>query len=167
MGRGVEVCGQFVAVDEELLSCPQKTSDAGLERVARLTKLRAFNLQGTQISDDGLIHLVGLTQLRYLLLGGTKVTDAGLKHLTRHSLTTLDLGSTGVTDAGLKHIAYLSELKDLGLRAAPGVTDVGLIHLAGLKKLTQLNLIDTHVTAEGVRAIKAALPGVRVYSNFE
>ena len=53
------------------------------------------------------------------------------------NLTTLSLNETGVTDAGLKH-------------------------LESAKKLQQLSLRLTQVTPEGVAALQAALPDLKI-----
>ena len=78
-------------------------TNAGLEQLKGLTRLRRLHLSSTQIGDAGLAYLKGLSQLQELSLGGTQVGDAGLaylKGLTR--LHVLNLGGTEVTDAGVE-----------------------------------------------------------------
>jgi hypothetical protein len=55
------------------VNCPGIT-DAGLEYLERLTKLRRPDLRGSSISDQGLFRLANLTELRELSLGRTSVT---------------------------------------------------------------------------------------------
>jgi hypothetical protein len=43
------------------------------------------------------------------------------------------------------------------------VSDAGLEHLKGLPSLTELDLRETQVSDAGVEALKAAIPGLRVY----
>ena len=42
------------------------------------------------------------------------------------------------------------------------VTDAGLVHLKGMTDLRSLDLRNTEVTAEGVKALQAALPECRI-----
>jgi len=64
-----------------------------------------LGLHQTRVTDAGLEHLKGLTKLRYLHLDYTKVTDAGLEHLKGlTSLTELDIHNTKVTDEGVKKL---------------------------------------------------------------
>jgi hypothetical protein len=100
--------------------------------------------------------------LQTLDLSDTGVTDAGLKHLAGlTALQELILWTAGVTDAGLKELKGLKDLRVLALRG-PQVTDAGLVHLKGLKKLERLTLSGTRVTDAGVKAIKEAIPGLKV-----
>ena len=42
------------------------------------------------------------------------------------------------------------------------ITDAGLVHLRGMTHLEELVLIDTKVTAEGVKKLQAALPNCKI-----
>jgi hypothetical protein len=69
------------------------------------------------------------------------------------------------TDADAALVASLRELRWLSLQGSK-VTDQGLLQLTGLSKLERLDLEGSRVTRNGVRRIKAALPKVRVYSDY-
>jgi hypothetical protein len=56
-------------------------TDAGLENIRMLVRLRKVDLRGTQVTDAGLEHLKGLRQLAELDLRDTSVTDEGAKRL--------------------------------------------------------------------------------------
>lgn len=56
------------------LSENPKVTDAGMETVKALERLRALDLAKTGITDKGLAELKGLDGLRNLSVGGTKVT---------------------------------------------------------------------------------------------
>ena len=49
-----------------------KVTDAGLEHLKGLTKLRFLELTNARVTDAGLAHLRGLTQLEDLQLYGTE-----------------------------------------------------------------------------------------------
>ncbi len=70
----------------------RRFTDAGLEHVAALSRLRGLDLCYTHVTDAGLAHIAGLARLRRL-----------------------DLSFTQVTDAGVAHLAALTELESLGL----------------------------------------------------
>ena len=127
-----------------------KITDAGLEYLKGMTKLKYLDLNSTQVTDAGLEHLKGLTKLEHLDLGGTRVTGAGLKHLKGLTeLQHLYLTSTKVTDAGLEHLNGLAKLKFLDLNGTQ-VTDAGLEHLKGLTKLECLYLSSTNISDAGL-----------------
>jgi Leucine-rich repeat (LRR) protein len=85
-----------------ILGCPNVT-DAGLEQVGTLEKLRRLNLGGSSITDRGIARLSNLRDLRELSLSHTAVTDEGLLHLEGlHNLEWLALRDTRVTIDGIK-----------------------------------------------------------------
>jgi internalin A len=107
------------------------------------TVLADLSLHATQVSDAGLVHLRGLTNLTELSLSGTKVSDAGLAHLKG-----------------------LTNLSRLALRRTD-MSDAGLVHLKGLTNLSRLKLdYNTEVTADGMKALKQALPRVTIDQSF-
>ena len=56
-------------------------SDAGLEEVAKLPRLRLLSASNCTITDEGLKHLVGMQDLEVLELDGTAITATGLATL--------------------------------------------------------------------------------------
>ena len=82
-----------------------KVTDAGLEHLRGLTKLRTLYLSEIQVTDVGLQHLESLTGLCSLFLSSTMITDAGLEHLEGLTeMTLLDLSNTRITDEGLAEL---------------------------------------------------------------
>ncbi len=139
-----------------------KVTDAELEQLRVLTRLRTLSLSGTKIGDGGLRAVGGLTTLQVLLLNETPVTDAGLAYLQRLAdLRELSLYHTRVTDDGLGSLAGLANLRDLTL-SGPHITDHGLARLTGLRNLRHLYLSQTGVSPAGVAELKKALPKVEV-----
>jgi hypothetical protein len=87
-----------------ILNCPSVT-DAGLQSLKRLAKLRRLDLRGTSITDQGLPNISTLTELRELALSHTSVSDNGLTHLERlKNLEWLALSNTAVTSDGVKRL---------------------------------------------------------------
>jgi hypothetical protein len=58
-------------------------TDAGLEHLQSLKKMRRLQFAETGITDAGLVHLQALPQLRELNARGTKVTQAGVDQLKK------------------------------------------------------------------------------------
>jgi hypothetical protein len=133
-------------------------TDAGLEHLKGLTRLRGLAIVEAKATGVGLEPLKGMAQLQTLDFDLTPITDVGLKYLKglRH-LQLLHLGRTKVTDAGLEHLKVLTQLRTLDLWDTQ-VTDAGLEHLKGLRQLETLSLKRTRVTDGGVKRLQQALP---------
>ncbi len=102
----------------------------------------SINSAATEEDVTAVRALSGLTSLRYLNLSYC----------------------AGVTDAALAHLTALPGLRQLFLRGCPHITDAGLAHLHGLTVLSTLELTDCErLTAVGLAALRAALPGCKVY----
>jgi hypothetical protein len=139
-----------------------KVTDADLEQLQLLTRLRSLNLSGTGITDAGMRPVGGLVTLQTLLLNETRIGDAGLQqlqHLTE--LRELSLFHTRVTDDGLTALRGLVNLRDLTLGGRQ-ITDRGVAQLADLRNLRHLYLSDAGVSKAGVRELKKALPKVEI-----
>jgi hypothetical protein len=157
----------------------------GLERLARLGRLKDLTLIIDALDADRLAHLGGLTnlerlsvmvkrgdvgdlafldrltKLRSLQLIEGPVTDAGLAHIGRLSqLETLYIDGSELTDAGLAHLEGLKALERLTLYSASGITDAGLAHLEGLSELVDLELFGTPLSDEGLQHFRN-LPKLR------
>jgi serine/threonine protein kinase/Leucine-rich repeat (LRR) protein len=158
-------------------------TEAGVAHLARLTKLQNLNVSWLPVTDTGLGQLTDLKQLTVLNLDMTQVTDRGLSQLqTLKNLQHLVLDHTGVTEAGLAHLQGLAKLETLSLNGTQ-VTGIELIRLQTLKYLHVLHLKDvmevrdaaiptilqlqtlrdidlsnTHVSANGFSRLKAGLP---------
>lgn len=70
----------------------------------------------------------------------------------------MSLNETNVTANGLRFLRPLGVLRSLKLQDIPGIDDQALPDLSAMRSLTHLYLRGTHVTPEGVRRLKAALP---------
>lgn len=135
-----------------------KITDRGMEHIAKLSELIILDVGGTGVGDAGVKHLQSLKILNWLYLGGTRITDDALGALTGlPSLGFLNISGTRVSDDGLKHIGKLTVLWALEVQNAQ-ITDAGLKHLYTSKNLRHLVLNGNKVTADGVKALKVALP---------
>ncbi len=141
----------------ELDGCP--VDDAGLEGFAALTNLEEIDLgglrkEGPGVGERGMRVLARLPKLRRLGLWQSKVTGSGLAELVNcRSLTHLELTGTKVGDAGLEKLAACRSLTYLRLEDTD-VSDAGLTHLAKLPQLETLWLGENpEVTDEGLKTV--------------
>jgi len=152
----------FASVELVCLACEKRFTDADMEHVGLLPRLKVLRLYNSKITDSGMQHLALLTDLEDLSITRTHIGDAGLEHvrgLTR--LYRLNLYETDVTDAGLADLGEQSELRELCLGKTK-VTDAGLQHVERLKQLTKLQLGGTAVSTEGVKRLQEALPNCTI-----
>ena len=98
------------------LSGSKELTDAGLRHLARLPSLEHLDLSGTAISDAGVDVLRGLPRLRTISLAWTRVTDEGVRALAPcHDLERVNLAATAAGDAALRVLAGKSRLRDLAI----------------------------------------------------
>jgi hypothetical protein len=126
----IRFAGRWFDVGADRVAAYDRVTREDLAGLARMSGLRALNLNTAAITDDEL-ELVGrLTGLQDLDLSTTDITDAGLHHLSgltdmRH----LRIKETRITDAGLRLLAPMSVLETINLRRLD-ITDAGLLDLA-------------------------------------
>jgi hypothetical protein len=162
------------------------TSDA-IEKLKPFAQLRTLDLRNTAVGNKGMVHLKGLSKLKQLDLSETGVGDKGLAELKELlSLEDLNLWLSTTTDEGLAHVGQMKSLRrlnldkcdvgDAGLAHLRGLTDLEFLHLGntritdaglenlhGMKKLQELVItFCPGVTDEGVSALQAKLPGVKI-----
>ena len=149
-------------VELRFVGAPSVTDD-GFRALRALGRLGLLELGSVGLTDDGLKDLAVLDKLDTLILHPTRVTGAGLAHLKAFpALTTVHLHGPWVTDAGVKHLAAVPGLRDVRL-ADTRVGDGAVDDLAKLTGLKHLNVTGNRFTADGVRRLRAALPGCQVF----
>jgi hypothetical protein len=137
--------------------------DAQLHHLTAFAHLRKLMLAGGgKVTDAGLENVKDLSRLKELKIGGTNITDAGLKYIAALTdLEVLGLTATEITDAGLDSLQGLSRLRDLDL-SQTAITDAGLMKLAWLRELKSLDVSNTKVSDAGVARLKRAIPTCQI-----
>jgi hypothetical protein len=116
-----------------------------------------LDLSGSAADDGDLESLAGLP-CRRLVLDRAPVRGPGLVHLKNlPRLADLRLGCPELSFVGVSYAGQLKDLQRLSL-AGSGATDASLRSLHGLAALRELDLTGTKATAEGVAALRQALP---------
>lgn len=148
----------------DLNYCRLEGKDLG--RLPMHTGLKSVSLNYVRsFSDDTLTALKPLTGLERLELAGTSISDAAMDQIVAfNKLRDLDLSSTKITDAGAAKLSGLSQLEQLRLNSTK-VGDGALQALAQIKTLKHVDVVGTSVSASGVAALKAAIPGVTVLNG--
>lgn len=134
-----------------------------------------LNLDGTQISDQAFSKFIAKTTALDLSVANTNLTDAVLPALSDVPFTSLDLSGTKITDAGLANTSPMSwthlALRDTNLTGdffeiwlqnqwgvhslnltGTNVNDRGMRHLAQYPNILAVNLANTKITANAVKA---------------
>ena len=163
-GMGLTALAELLIVDLDL-SGTDVTDNAPLEKFAGLRSLR---LRDTRITDLTLARkLGGLRFLENLDLARTRISSAGMDGLANLTgLRVLDLAYAELDDAGLAKLAPLRQLETLNLDSTH-VTDAGVKLLTGFPKLRQLDMYHSLLTAQGLAALRATAPGLRVIWDKE
>jgi hypothetical protein len=168
-------------------------TDIGLERLTSLPNLRELTIGGNKLTDAGLQALRQMPGLTYLDLAGRQGTDANiwairmsdvgldavlsLKELRElhFGCTSIGVGiegarfaevsATSVTTGWLEKMKALPKLEKLRLQGCDRVNDDSIRALASLPGLRQVDLKGSAVTEKGIAALRAAKPGIQVYSG--
>jgi hypothetical protein len=158
---------------EQLANSPQlreltlhyciEVTDAGLAHFARLTRLEKLTLGNCDpITEAGLAHLAGLPRLHTLDIHlRNQRYDPRLAHMSNADARELTEKLTTYWDEDLAPLGKLPNLRQLSL-GAHGITDRGLEILAGFPSLQTLVLRVRMVSDEGVAALRAARPDLKI-----
>lgn len=117
--------------DVEEIWIPESITDAGLDHLRGMTKIKEISLYGPGFTDAGLRKLRGFGEFRGFLSDNAKFTDEGLRELSRHhKLQTLYLFSDShqprIPDAGIRHLRQLKNLSELiieGVKISEGAVE--------------------------------------------
>ena len=158
-------------------------TDDDLNVIGGLTGLEILMIDGRQVTDAGLARLAGLTRLQTLHLADCTISTlapfAGMANLESlgferpgtmtptgtgratvstiapllnlKKLQSINLGPNAVDDAGLAGIESMTSL--IGLDAHDRVSDEGLERIAALPKLTSLTLRGPSVTPDRLATV--------------
>ena len=179
-------CSKLTELD--LYSCELR--DNQVEGIGTLKSLQVLNVYGDRLTDEGLRVLKDIPDLQSLSVGvsvngsflkdlpanhsletleaaGSRFSNQPLEELRKFShLRRLDLEGCDVSDEGCKHLACLRSLYALNLRGTH-VGNLTLEALRDLDKLDYLNVCNTRVTADGIRALQENLPRLEVIHSLQ
>jgi len=128
-------------------------TNAGLEKIAGLKKLKVLDLDQAKVDDDGMKYLAALP-LVDINLKLTDVRDDGVGHLTKiQTLKQPKLVKTKVTNAGIAHVKEMSNLEGLDLQDVNTVDNACLNDIQGLKKLKFLRIYGPGFAGDGIAPI--------------
>jgi hypothetical protein len=137
----------------------------GLEHLSKTRNLRDLNINGTMIKPDEYALLTSIPGLRELFLGGDAALPSPESWDALASIATLDslfISSwNDFGDAEMAQLANCKQVTQLNLSRL-GVTDDGLTELHRMRALRRVILRESAVTADGVAALRKALPRCEV-----
>lgn len=142
-GRRAALCQCSCAAALFLFALPRCWAAA---EVTEANAIAELSLNGTSITDAGMEKLGSLTKLRRLSLNGTKITDAGLEILRPANAPRVANGAAEPRNGPRVGLSSLVELRLEGT----AITDTALRLLAKFDHLSILFLSGTKVSDEGM-----------------
>lgn len=161
-----------------------KVTDASVDTLRNLPKLRELGLFYTSISPNGIKQLASIESLERLILSGShenrsitdahvaalrgsrsiktlvvvrcSLTDDGLHLLSQLGLDSLSLhlDDTSVSDHGMQYVANLGALRDISILGT-AITEVGLLKLREAKGLQRLTLeLNDRISEKNIDELK-------------
>jgi len=116
-------------------------NDEGLKELCdHLPNLESISLAHAKFTDAGAVHLAKLTKLKGFEIGTSNATPRALVHLAKLPLESLQLGEGFESAESIPMIKDLATLRRLTLTNATKLTDAELKTVAGLKQLEHLEL---------------------------
>lgn len=115
--------------------------DEGLKELCdHLPNLESLSLAHAKFTDAGAVHLAKLTKLKGFEIGTSNATPAALQHLQQLPLESLQLGEGFDKPESLPMIAGITSLKRLTLTNCKEISDDDLRLLTTMKQLESLEL---------------------------
>lgn len=146
-------------------------TDRGMSALAKCERIEDLDLSQTEIGDFGVRELTALPRLKRLNLYLTKLTDSGLDafkkgdHRSADKIVWLNLDKCPITDAGISKLSDLVNLEWLHL-GGTALTDAGLGELAKLKSLKDVTVTKTEASLEEIQRLRQVLPDCTVRDNL-
>ncbi len=129
--------------------------DQGLKTLAKLPGLVYITLTRSLVTGKTLADLAPLKKLTDLLLGHNAISDGNLNGVASiQSLKAFRVQSCQLKDKDLEPISRLKNLESLTLHENKKITDNGIKYLAQMPKLHYLDVGQTSVTVNGLKALK-------------
>ena len=146
------------------LSVSGGVGDESLESISQLSRLERLELYGGRFSGAGIDRLAKLARLRSLVIGDTGLSEDAARSIGRLTkLEQLSLQNTRLASRQVQHLKGLHNLTSLDLSGTL-VGDEGLAALYDLKGLKVVRLDGTMATAKGIEKLQAALPSTQISS---
>ena len=144
-------------------------TNAGIVSVLALPELIHLDVKNLSVDDPTCSEIVAdRTNWQVLNFANTTMTNAALNGFsTQQALTVLGLRCSGVNSGGIASLSACTGLVDLDLSVCV-LDDSALLHLYELSNLRSLNVVNTggSITHAGIDALIAAIPGLKVESDF-
>lgn len=146
---------------EELSIANIALTDASIEAISRLRKLKSITLDDVQITPDQMQRIAAIDSLDTLYLTGNSATDAVIERVARFkNLRDLSLRSTTLSDHALVSLARAQSLEQIRIDDSKQITNDGLVALLDLPKLESLSASGTSITNLCARTL-AKMPVLR------
>lgn len=118
-----------------------KIDDAGLQALCEhLPNLESISLAHAKFTDAGAVHLAKLTKLKGFEIGTSNATPQALIHIAKLPLESLQLGEGFESAACIPLIKNIASLRRLTLTNATKLTDIELKTITNLEQLEHLEL---------------------------
>jgi hypothetical protein len=129
--------------------------DEGLQQLCdHLPNLESISLAHAKFTDAGAVHLAKLTKLKGFEIGAPNATPKALVHLAKLPLESLQLGEGFESIDCISLIKGISTLRRLTLNNAKDLTDENMKVVASLTHLDHLELGRIPLTDERVAVLK-------------
>jgi len=129
--------------------------DRHLVYLKEMKDMRNLSLNKTLLKGSGLGNLSAMKELRFLNLSGNNLLPGATKHLIHFEhINDLSISHALLTDSDLTEIAKIKSLTQLTCSFNNGITSSGVKQLDALPNLTCLDVDETHVTIDGILALK-------------
>ena len=162
--EGLKHIGKMSSLEELFIWDARSVTDAGVSHLARLENLKNIHISQSNLTDDSLALLSRLPGIETLSLQQNHFSDKGLLRLAgedRLKRLHIGLGDGRITDAGLAHLERFQKLEILDVQNSE-VTVRGLERLKSLPNLKELWLSDQGVSEAAKRALRQAMPGLKI-----
>jgi hypothetical protein len=141
---------------QDIILDRSEVSDAGLRQLKNMKNLRSISAFSTLVKGDAFVDLTGLTKLQQFKLGHNQLSHAAYESFHLYpGLTHLNLTRCNPGDEDIKSIAKCAKLTFLHIGRNSSVNDRNVKYLLPMKSLRQLDLGATHVTLDGLLALKS------------
>jgi Leucine-rich repeat (LRR) protein len=147
--------------DEQIRAFAEGQTRAFAERKGG--NLRVLDLSGTSVSDASIDSLLSLPRLRHLVLSGVDVTDEGFSKLANSTtLTELAIGSKELTVNTVRALAARERPWEAIWIGEGQLNDDAIEELSKFQGIRQLKLTGGQISPKGMERLRTLLPNTEV-----